>query len=47
MRAVANVLGQHPTGLSEDQLAERFSGRSPWRKRLPQILETLVDLGRT
>ena len=27
-------------------LAARFTGRGPWKKRLPQILETLAVLGR-
>lgn len=34
-----------PATLTE-QLAERFTGKGPWKKRLPQLLETLVALGR-
>lgn len=29
-----------------DVLAEHFTGRGPWKKRLPQILDTLEALGR-
>lgn len=29
-----------------DALAEHFTGRGPWKKRLPQILDTLEALGR-
>ena len=32
--------------LSEAEIAERFSGKGAWKKRLPQLLETLVALGR-
>ncbi|MDD5365473.1 MAG: hypothetical protein PHR30_09055 [Gallionellaceae bacterium] len=27
-------------------MAARFTGKGPWKKRLPQLLETLVALGR-
>jgi hypothetical protein len=27
-------------------IAERFTGKRPWEKRLPQLLETLVALSR-
>jgi hypothetical protein len=27
-------------------LAARFTGRGPWKKRLSQLLETLLALGR-
>ena len=46
MRAVADVLAASNTALSEAALAAHFSGRGPWKKRLPQIIETLVALGR-
>ena len=46
MRAVADALQTSPSPLSEAQLAERFTGRGPWKKRLPQILDTLTALGR-
>ncbi|WP_374432723.1 class I SAM-dependent DNA methyltransferase [Inhella sp.] len=48
MRAVAELLGTRPgaTAWTEALLGERFSGRGPWKKRLPQILDTLEALGR-
>ena len=46
MRATAEVLAASPTPLSVDALAEHFSSRGPWKKRLPQILDTLEALGR-
>jgi hypothetical protein len=46
MKAVADALGSAPGLLTEADLSERFSGRGPWKKRLPQILETLSALGR-
>lgn len=29
-----------------DALADHFKGRGPWKKRLPQIIDTLEALGR-
>ena len=46
MRAVADALAATPGALDEAALAERFTGRGPWKKRLPQILQTLEALGR-
>jgi hypothetical protein len=46
MRAVADVLGTALLPLSEEALSGYFTGRGPWKKRLPQILETLEALGR-
>lgn len=46
MRAVADTLAATPGALAEAALAERFTGRGPWKKRLPQILQTLEALGR-
>ncbi|MBP9063999.1 MAG: hypothetical protein KBF81_09565, partial [Aquabacterium sp.] len=46
MRATAEVLATSPIALSTDALAEHFTGRGPWKKRLPQILDTLEALGR-
>lgn len=46
MKAVADALSAAPGPLSGAALAERFSGRGPWKKRLPQILDTLAALGR-
>jgi hypothetical protein len=46
MRAVAVALAASARPLDENALAARFTGRGPWKKRLPQILETLVVLGK-
>lgn len=46
MRAVADTLATTPAALPEPALADRFTGRGPWKKRLPQILQTLEALGR-
>jgi hypothetical protein len=45
-RAVADLLATARAPLSLDDIAARFSGRGRWRDRLPQLLETLVALGR-
>jgi hypothetical protein len=44
--AVARVLAGSPLPLSEADLAARFTGKGPWKKRLPQIIDTLEALGR-
>jgi hypothetical protein len=46
VRAVAEVLSASPHPLSLDAITARFSGRGPWKKRLPQLLDMLVALGR-
>jgi hypothetical protein len=46
VRAVADVLAASPVPLSIDEIAARFAGRGPWKRRLPQLLEMLVALGR-
>ena len=46
MRAVADTLAATPGALTETALADRFAGRGPWKKRLPQILQSLEALGR-
>ncbi len=46
MRAVADVLSAAAHAQDEAALAERFTGRGAWKKRLPQILQTLEALGR-
>jgi hypothetical protein len=46
MAAVAQALATAGTPLSEPDIAARFSGKGPWKKRLPEILQTLVALGR-
>ncbi|HET9032732.1 MAG TPA: DNA methyltransferase [Dokdonella sp.] len=46
VRAVADVLAASPLALSVDDVAARFKSRGTWKKRLPQLLEMLVTLGR-
>ena len=46
VRLVAQALSVARTPLSVEALAERFTGKGPWKKRLPQLVETLVSLGR-
>ncbi len=46
LRGVADALARSRTPLDEAALAALFTGRGPWKKRLPQLLETLVTLGR-
>jgi len=45
-RLVAQALAEARVPLSEDAIAARFQGRGPWKKRLPQILDTLIAIGR-
>ncbi|MBL8373739.1 DNA methyltransferase, partial [Accumulibacter sp.] len=44
--AVARLLAASPLPLSEGELAARFTGKGSWKKRLPQIVDTLEALGR-
>ena len=44
VRAIADQLS--PIPLDESALAARFTGKGPWKKRLPDLLQTLVALGR-
>ncbi len=46
MRSVADLLAATPRALPEAAIADHFTGRGPWKKRLPQILQTLEALGR-
>ena len=46
VRAVADVLSISPVALSVDEIAAGFSGRGPWKKRLPQLLDMLEAMGR-
>ena len=46
VRAVADLLAASPVPLSQDDIAARFTARGPWKKRLPQLLDMLVALGR-
>ena len=44
VRAVADALTATPQ--DEAALATRFTGKGPWKKRLPEILAMLTALGR-
>ena len=46
VRAVADVLSAAAGAVDEAALAQSFTGRGPWKKRLPNILLTLEALGR-
>lgn len=46
VRAVADAIAASPVPLSLDELAARFTARGAWKKRLPQLLDILVALGR-
>jgi hypothetical protein len=46
VRLVAQVLCMARKPLSIEALSERYTGKGPWKKRLPQLVETLVLLGR-
>ncbi len=46
VRAVAEVLSAAAGAVDEAALAQHFTGRGPWKKRLPNILLTLEALGR-
>ena len=43
VRAVADVLAS--ISMPVDDVAPRFSSRGAWKKRLPQLLQMLVNLG--
>jgi hypothetical protein len=46
VKAVAEVLAAARAPLAEDAIAASFTGRGAWKKRLPQIIDTLVAVGR-
>ena len=46
VRAVADLLAQSSTPLSMEEIGTRFTARGTWKKRLPQLLEMLVAVGR-
>ena len=46
MAAVARVLADCAAPQAIDDIAARFSGKGPWKKRLPQLLDTLAALGK-
>ena len=39
------VLEAKKPKVSEEKIALHFKGRGPWKRRLPQIIDTLVALG--
>ncbi len=45
-RLLADTLAASPVPLTLTQLAERFTGRGPWKKSLPTLLEVLESIGR-
>jgi hypothetical protein len=46
VKAVAEVLTAARTPLADEAIAACFTGRGAWKKRLPQIIDTLVAVGR-
>ena len=46
VKAVAEVLTAAHAPLADDAIAACFTGRGAWKKRLPQIIDTLVAVGR-
>ena len=46
VKAVAEVLTAARAPLADDAIAACFTGRGAWKKRLPQIIDTLVAVGR-
>lgn len=46
VRAVADLLGAARLPLDEEAIASHFTGKGPWKKRLPTLLEMLVAVGR-
>ena len=46
MRGVASVLTTSARPIGLDVIAANFTGRGPWKRRIPQILEALAALGR-
>jgi hypothetical protein len=46
MRGVANVLTSTARPIAVEAIESSFSGRGPWKRRIPQILEALAALGR-
>jgi hypothetical protein len=46
VRAVAEVLSANGRALTLDEIGGRFTGRGPWRRSLPAILQTLEAVGK-
>ena len=47
VRSLLDQLSSSTKPLTLDELVDRFSGRGPWKRRVPQILEILVAMGKT
>jgi hypothetical protein len=45
VRVVASLVASGPTSMSIDDIAARFTGRGPWKRRLEHVLEMLVAVG--
>ena len=43
---MAELLAASPAGLSEAQIADRFTARGAWKKRLADVLATLEAVAR-
>ncbi len=46
VRAVSDLLSATPSPLTLEDIGNRFTSRGPWKKRLPQLLQMLVAIGR-
>ena len=46
MRGVVSVLTTSARPIGRDVIEAAFTGRGPWKRRIPQILEALAALGR-
>jgi hypothetical protein len=46
MRGVAGVLTANARPIGIDVIEATFTGRGPWKRRIPQILDALAALGR-
>ncbi|MGH8461610.1 MAG: class I SAM-dependent DNA methyltransferase, partial [Stenotrophobium sp.] len=46
IRALADLISASTVPLTEAAIAAQFTGKGPWKKRLPQLLDTLLALGR-
>ena len=46
IRLVADTVADAARPLTVDDLAAQFTGRGPWKRRLPDIVESLNALGR-
>jgi len=46
VKAVADALAGARIPMTADAIAAHFSGRGPWKRRIPELAETLVALGR-